>query len=173
MTVCLRRARPWLAAAILLGGFPMALGGCYPRINDIATDLDDPPRYLVAPPERPGYNAAKYRAAQEAGYPGLRNLAVPWPPPDAFARVLAVVRRRGWAIAAMDEPGRRVQAVAVTPLLRFRDDVVIEVRPPPPGAAADARAIIAMRSKSRLGRGDFGANARRIRAFFLDLLAGP
>lgn len=173
MTACPRGARLRIGAAILLLSLPITLGGCYPRINDITTDLDHPPRYLVAPPEQPGYDTARYRAAQEAGYPDLGNLAVPWPPPDAFARVLAVVRRRGWAIAALDEPGRRVQAVAVTPLLRFRDDVVIEVRPPPPGAAAETRAVVAMRSKSRLGRGDLGANARRIRAFFRDLTPAP
>jgi uncharacterized protein (DUF1499 family) len=58
-----------------------------------------------------------------------------------------------------------VQAVAVTRLLRFRDDVVVEVREDATGRAS----IVAMRSKSRLGTSDFGANAGRIREFFRDL----
>jgi uncharacterized protein (DUF1499 family) len=158
-----------LLPIVLLLSMPMAFGGCYVRTNDITTDLDHAPEFMKSPPERPTYNTAKYRALQEQHYPDIKNLAAAWPPDEAFARVLAVIRRREWAIAAIDEPKRRVQAVAVTPLLRFRDDIIIEVRPP----AGDAKSVIAMRSKSRVGRSDFGANARRIRAFFKDLLAGP
>ncbi len=151
----------------------MASGGCFPLLNDIATDLDNAPVFIQQPPEKPTYNAARNRPLQEANYPDLRNLAASWPPDDAFARVLAIVRRRSWAIAGLDERGRRVQAVSLTPVLRFRDDVVIEVRTAPPGSDADIHSIVAMRSKSRVGRRDFGANAKRIRAFFRDLRAAP
>jgi uncharacterized protein (DUF1499 family) len=167
-----RSLRQFLVIALLLS-LSMALGGCYVRINDITTDLDQAPVFFKAPPEVPTYHAAKYRAVQEANYPDIKNLAAAWAADDAFARVLTVIRRRGWTIAGIDERGRRVQAVAVTPFLRFRDDLIIEVRPPPPGAAAGTQSIVAMRSKSRLGRSDFGANAKRIRTFFRDLLAGP
>ncbi len=151
----------------------MAMGGCYGLINDITTDLDNPPLFFQQPPERPTYHAARYRAVQEEYYPDLRSLAAGWPLDDAFARVLAVVRRRGWTIAGIDEPHRRVQAVAITSVLRFRDDVVIEVRPPRAGDDPSMHSVIAMRSKSRVGRRDFGANAKRIRAFFQDLRAAP
>jgi hypothetical protein len=43
---------------------------------------------------------------------------------------------------------------------------VVEVRP-----RDDGGSTVAMRSKSRLGKGDLGANARRIRAFLADLRA--
>jgi uncharacterized protein (DUF1499 family) len=95
-----------------------------------------------------------------------------------FAAVEALVAGRGWAVAARAEGavGRdaqpwRLQAVATTALLRFKDDVVVEVRP-----RDDGGSTVAMRSKSRLGKGDLGANARRIRAFLADLrvrLEGP
>jgi len=173
MNHMLRRANPvrLLLAALLLT-LPMAFGGCYVLINDITTDLNQPPVFFKAPPEVPAYNAAKYRAVQEANYPDIQNLSAAWPVDEAFARVLAVIRRREWTIAGIDEPRHRVQSVSITPFLRFRDDVIIEVRSPAAGGTG-TQSIIAMRSKSRLGRSDFGANAKRIRAFFKDLLAGP
>jgi len=136
-----------------------------PLINDITTDVERPPLYWVRPPQRPAYDAVTFRAPTERAYGDLKNLALPVPPEAAYRRVLALVRARGWTLAAQDDAGRRVQAIAVTPLLRFRDDVVIEVR----GGARDGESAVAMRSKSRLGQGDLGANARRIRAFFADL----
>ena len=136
-----------------------------PLINDITTDFERPPVYWVKPPKRPTYNAAKYRQPAEQGYPDLKNLSLALPPDVVFARVVALVQSRGWGIAARDEEGFRIQAIAITPLLRFRDDVLVEVRP---GERAGT-STVAMRSKSRLGRGDFGANAKRIRAFLADL----
>jgi uncharacterized protein (DUF1499 family) len=158
--------------AALTALLPLALGGCVYVINDITTDLDRPPLYFVSPPEQPAYNAAKYRAIQEQAYPDLKNLTTPWPTDEAFARVLTVIRRREWTIVGMEEKSHRVQAVSVTALLRFRDDVIVEVRTPS-GSDPAVKSVIVMRSKSRLGRSDLGANAKRIRAFFHDLQAAP
>jgi uncharacterized protein (DUF1499 family) len=140
----------------------------FPRINDITSDRDRPPAFWVKPPTHHAYNALKYRALTEQAYGDLTNLELPVRPADAFARVLELVKERGWRVAAKDDLGRRVQAVAITSLLRFRDDVIVEVRPAPEGGGS----TVAMRSKSRLGRGDLGANAQRIREFFADLAAG-
>jgi uncharacterized protein (DUF1499 family) len=72
----------------------------------------------------------------------------------------------GWRIvAAVPEEGR-IEATATTPLLRFKDDVVIRVTSRGNGSRID------MRSKSRLGKSDLGANAKRIRAYFRALSAG-
>ncbi|HUJ73615.1 MAG TPA: DUF1499 domain-containing protein [bacterium] len=135
----------------------------YPRINDISTDFEQPPRFVQVPPRRPEYDAARLRAPTEQAYGELRNLALPIPPAQAWQRVVSLMRQRRWRIVAQDEASLRVQAVSITPVLRFRDDVVVEVRP------ADSGSVVAMRSKSRLGRGDLGANAARIRAFWQDL----
>jgi Protein of unknown function (DUF1499) len=144
----------------------------YPLINDTSTDRDDPPRYLLAPPRRPDYDAARLRGPTERAYPGLANLDSPRPAAEVAAAAQALLAERGWPLAA-GEPGNasagapwRLQAVAVTRWLRFHDDVLIEVRPRPDGGST-----VAMRSKSRLGRGDLGANARRIAAFLADLRA--
>ena len=168
-----RRRALWAAGGgllllllLLLLGVTMARR--YPRINDITTDVERPPVYWVQPPERGTYHAERFRAQTEAAYGDLKNLDLALPPDAAYARVLALVQARGWPIAARDDAGHRVQAVAVTLVLRFRDDVIVEVRPGP----SPARSAIAMRSKSRIGTGDFGANAKRIRAFFADLKNG-
>ena len=47
----------------------------------------------------------------------------------------------------------------MTAIFRFVDDIAIRVRPTASGTVVDVR------SKSRDGRGDLGANAERIRAF--------
>ncbi|NND69334.1 MAG: DUF1499 domain-containing protein [Halioglobus sp.] len=57
-----------------------------------------------------------------------------------------------WSLTVADE--HFVQAVAVTPLMRYRDDVQLWF---------DAEAqLIHVRSSSRLGYGDMGANRNRV-----------
>lgn len=47
----------------------------------------------------------------------------------------------GWEVTGADEAALTVTAVATTPLMRFKDDVVVRVRPAPkgPGAVVDVR----------------------------------
>jgi len=56
--------------------------------------------------------------------------------------------------------------VATSDLCRFHDDFAVRVRPDDGGAVVD------MRSKSRDGKGDLGANAERIRSFLVDIASG-
>ncbi|HKI98615.1 MAG TPA: DUF1499 domain-containing protein [bacterium] len=168
----------WLvagAALLLLGGIAIMVAR-YPVINDISTDRADAPRYLVVPPRNPAYDADRLRGPTERAYPDLTNLETPRPPAGVFAAVESLVQAMGWQVAARSEGGAggaggatalapwRLQAVAVTSLLRFKDDVLIEVRP-----RTDGGSTVAMRSKSRVGKGDLGANAKRIRAFLAAL----
>ena len=59
----------------------------------------------------------------------------------------------------------RLEATDTSAFFGFKDDVVVRVR------ASDAGSRIDVRSKSRVGLGDVGANARRVRAF-LKLMDG-
>ncbi|MBI2385383.1 MAG: DUF1499 domain-containing protein [Elusimicrobia bacterium] len=142
---------------------------CAPRINDITTTPDDPPSFRRAAllPENRGrdmtYPSANI-SRQRKAYPDLKPLGRVDPPESAYEAALAAARRMPrWNVIAADAAARVIEAVATTGLLRFKDDVVIEVRPNGSGSA------VHMRSKSRAGKSDFGTNAKRIRAFFEEL----
>lgn len=134
----------------------------HPPINDISTDLDDPPVFwdMPDPADHPGAQVAEL---QRQGYPDLAPLQVALPPQRAFEQALALVRERGWEVIAADEVDLRIEATASSRLYGFTDEIVIRVSETPDGARID------LRSRSRLGRIDRGVNAARIRAFLQDL----
>ncbi len=61
---------------------------------------------------------------------------------------------------ARDAAFGRIEAVDATFWFGFRDDVVVRIAAAPGGGSR-----VDVRSKSRVGRGDAGTNARRIRGF--------
>ena len=84
-------------------------------------------------------------------------------PSAAFARASAAADALGWETTNSDADGGILEASATTAIFQFVDDVVVRIRPGADGSAVDVR------SKSRDGGGDVGANAARIRAFFAEL----
>ncbi len=56
-----------------------------------------------------------------------------------------------------------IEAIARTPILGFRDDVVVRVRATSDGTRIDVR------SASRYGRHDLGTNAARVRSLIDDI----
>jgi len=139
--------------------------GQLPSINDITTDFVDPPQFIAVVPLRAGspasaaYGGDATAQAQRAGYPDIAPIMRKDSPAKAFAAALAVARDMGWTIVASDEQTGRIEATATTPWFGFHDDVVIRVSPTPDGSRVD------IRSHSRVGRGDLGANAKRVRDF--------
>lgn len=131
-----------------------------PAINDISTDLDDPPdfRELDAPPYQRNFTAAQRKA-----YPALSGAVLSLSPQEAFARARDAAIDLDWRIVAamesQDAGEGRLEAVATTPVFRFKDDVVVRLR------ATEAGTRVDVRSRSRIGRHDLGTNAKRIRAF--------
>jgi len=145
-----------------------------PAINDVTTDPLDPPRFeAIARLRSRESNPITYaglRAAelQRAAYPDIEPLLLNVTLQEAYDSALAVITRRKWRIvdARPPQPGRRdglIEAVARTPIMGFRDDVVVRVRPAQEGARVDVR------SASRYGRSDLGANASRVRALIEDI----
>jgi uncharacterized protein (DUF1499 family) len=145
-----------------------------PRINDITTDPIDPPRYEALARLRPrdanpvGYPGLYTAEQQRTAYPDVGPLTTNATAEAAYAAVLAVVNKRRWRVVAAAAPqaGRRegrIEAVARTPIMGFRDDVVVRVRAETDGARIDAR------SSSRYGESDFGANASRVRGLINDI----
>ncbi|MEW6120969.1 MAG: DUF1499 domain-containing protein [Pseudomonadota bacterium] len=134
----------------------------YPPINDISTDIEDPPVFwdMPTPTDYPGGEKA---ALQRAAYPDLAPLVLAVPPDRAFAEALALVERRGWEIVARVPEEGRIEATASSRLFGFKDEIVVRVTPNNDGAKVDVR------SRSRTGFIDRGVNARRIRAYLADL----
>jgi uncharacterized protein (DUF1499 family) len=94
-------------------------------------------------------------------YPEVRPLDLDLSPDEAYDLALATARRmRGWRIVQESPQEGSLNAEAKTPLLRFVDDVRVWIE-----ARSGGGCRVHMRSRSRVGQGDFGANASRIRAF--------
>ena len=158
-----------IALVVIVGVLVAAGAGRHaPRINDITTDTDAPPQFVHAGtlPENAGrdmaYPAESFADQQKAAYADLGPLTLAMPPDEAFKQVAAAARTMpDWAITREDAAAHALEGYDTSWLFHFKDDFVIEVRPAPNG-----QSIVQMRSKSRDGKGDVGANAARIRAFF-------
>jgi uncharacterized protein (DUF1499 family) len=147
-----------------------------PPITDVVTDPDDPPRFETIARLRPrdanpiAYPGRAEAEKQRAAYPDVEPLVVTSTPQQAYETALAVITKRRWFVvdSRAPQPGRRegrIEAVARTPIMGFRDDVSLRVRPEDDGARIDVR------SASRYVRHDFGGNASRIRSLLEDIEA--
>ena len=139
-----------------------------PDIHDISTDTDNPPRFVALVPLREGARntmdySADVAAQQKKGYPDIAPALLGVPPADALRRAERAARAMGWEIVAVSPEGLRIEAVATTLLFGFKDDIVIRV------TANDRGSRVDVRSLSRLGSGDLGVNAKRIRSFMKEL----
>jgi uncharacterized protein (DUF1499 family) len=137
-------------------------------IHDVTTDPDDPPSFVALREVRLACkNGADYSGVRGAvhpqRYPDITPLILTQAPAKIFRSALSTVEKLGWAVAAASETEGRIEATATTRILRFKDDVVIRIRKAGSGARLD------IRSASRVGRTDLGANAKRIRTFLLEL----
>ena len=136
-----------------------------PAIHDITTDTLQPPPFLAVLPLRAGaLNPAEYGgpdvvAKQRAAFPDLGPLLLSVPPDRAFERALTAARAMGWELVASDPAAGRIEATDTTFWFGFKDDIVVRVLPQPTGSRIDVRSL------SRVGGGDLGANAARIRAY--------
>ena len=159
-----------LGLAVPLASILPALGA--PPIHDITTDPDDPPQFDAVVPLRAGapnsleYGGPQLAAVQRATYPDLMPLAVDAPPGAVLNGARSVALELGWEIVAVDREQGLLEATATTFWFGFKDDVAVRVRPGEGGGA-----LVDVRSISRVGVGDLGANAARIRTFLTRLQA--
>ncbi|MBI1262694.1 MAG: DUF1499 domain-containing protein [Rhizobiales bacterium] len=141
-----------------------------PRIHDITTDLSNPPQFdAVVALRGPDTNSldrsapADLAEQQEAAYPDLAPLAIDQHPGKVFEAAEDVARKMGWDIVSVKPEAGVIEATAATRLMNFKDDIVIRVTETETGALVD------LRSASRVGESDLGANANRIRSFLHEL----
>lgn len=136
----------------------------YPSINDISTDIEDPPVFWDMP-NPTLYPSAETAALQRAAYPDLVPLNLSVAPDRAYALVKALTKDKGWEIIADEPKEGRIEAVERSLLYGFKDEIVIRI------ATSDGGARVDLRSRSRIGRIDRGVNAKRIRGFLSALKA--
>jgi len=142
-------------------------------IHDITTNVENPPKFVELVAVREAANApnpAAYNYEESAeltlsAYPDLKPIIIEQAQPAVFAKALETAELMGWEVVAFDQAEGRIEAVAVTSFVGFRDDVVIRAISLGDGTVVD------IRSKSRMGKGDMGANTKRIRAWRELLLA--
>ena len=151
-----------LFGAVAIGGSP---GAGLPSINDITTDLDDPPQFQGDPSGR-GRDMSypeDWKPLVREAYSDLQPHTVDAPPSRVFTQAIEAAEQLGWTVTRRDPQTFTLEASDTTDVFQFVDDVVIRVRPGAGGSILDVR------SKSRDGQGDVGANATRIRALLGEL----
>jgi hypothetical protein len=142
-----------------------------PALRDVTTDPIDPPRFEVLarlrPPNTSAYPGLATAELQKEAWPDIEPLIVSAGAKAAYDGAMTIIGKRKWRIvdARPPQPGRegRIEAIARTPIMGFRDDIVVRVR------GTDAGAKVDIRSASRFGSKDFGANAERILALLDDI----
>jgi uncharacterized protein (DUF1499 family) len=158
-----------LAIALVTLGIPLReyrTARRVPPINDITTRPESAPDFVAAGRGSENgaagvpYPGGDFAEAQREAYPDIRTLRFGQPSAEVFRAALAVARGMpGWEIVLADSSAGRIEATATTRWFRFQDDVVVRVEPAGSGSEVD------LRSRSRVGQSDVGANAARIREF--------
>jgi hypothetical protein len=167
----------FLINAVVLA-YPVYLGLQYrklPKIYDITTDPIDPPRFeaLARLRSGEGTNSAVYAGLysaeqQRLAYPDIETVELEVPPQRAYEVTLQLIGKRKWLV--IDErppqPPRRIgriEAVARTPIMGFREDVSIRITPDGEESRVD------IRSSSRYFESDLGSNAARVTKLIEDI----
>lgn len=141
-----------------------------PPLTDIETSPSDPLQFKVLSEQRPrdanpltppDPDEAKLQAE---AYPDIGPMYLERSAPVVYALVNEAIGRLGWTVVLNETPGEsgegRIEATDSTMIMGFTDDIVVRVK------GDDAHTLVDIRSTSRYGMHDFGANAERIQAFY-------
>ena len=105
---------------------------------------------------------------KEKLYPPINTLTVEKPKAEVLVEIKTLIEKRGWDIVTEEtDPNRETgvfEATHTSGWFGFKDDVAIHVLEGPGGSS-----IVDMRSVSRVGLSDLGANAKRVGNFMRDL----
>ncbi|MBU5614037.1 DUF1499 domain-containing protein [Geomonas azotofigens] len=154
-----------LVLALISFGIPLywkVQAQSYPRIHDISTDLNNPPRFVAISTERGAgvrYGGVEVATQQMKAYPEVKTVVLALPANEAYKTALLTARDLGWDIVAERPAEGTIEATDTTRWFGFKDDIVIRIVP------AGDRSLLDIRSVSRVGISDLGTNAKRVRAF--------
>jgi hypothetical protein len=143
-----------------------------PAIHDISTDLSNPPTLELAGQDRNAsdhsidYEGEVIANLQRTAYGDFESMASEKPPAEVIAAARRTAEEMDWRILGVREApggGITLEAVDSSFLFRYEDDIAVRALPSGDGSLIDVR------SASRVGLGDLGANAKRIREFLSEL----
>lgn len=170
------RRTAWIGIAVallyvgFLGSRPLAAGDA-PAIHDVTTDLASPPQFEVLALRADNLvgvgTLENWRRIHEQAYGDLGPVTIPRPVAAVTADAARLAEQAGWKVAKVDPARGHLEATASVSYIRFNDDVVLRIVPTQDGKGSR----VDMRSVSRVGVGDLGVNARRIREFLAALAA--
>lgn len=179
------RSRRWagmLVALVYVGwvGTFLISALTVPSIHDVSTDLADPPSFQTLQLRAdnldnvPGADDSamkgltpqqRWVTVHQKAYGDIRSVRINEPVPTVVAKAERLAKARGWDVAASLPEEGRLEATETSAFFRFKDDVVLRVRPTDTGEGS----VVDMRSVSRVGVSDLGMNAKRVRSFLADL----
>ena len=153
-------------SVLILAVMGLQLSGAgVPPIHNISTDVDDPPQFDAVVAIRGeqanslDYVAEQIAALQQEAYPWVKPLETKRNPADSFEHAVGVLRDMGLELVNEARLQGMIEATATTFWFGFKDDMVVRIRPSGAGSVIDVRSV------SRVGMSDLGANARRIGEF--------
>ena len=161
----------WVAY-LIPESFRPGVGVNYPPIHDISTNRIKPPQFFaIAPLRADAPNTLIYGGSNnmtpeqlieqtDEAYQDLVTQRYSESVNEIFEKALAAIDDLGWELVAANASDGRIEATDTTFWFRFKDDVVIKVEQQGPDTIVDARSV------SRVGTGDLGANAIRLRKLF-------
>lgn len=155
-----------------------------PFIHDVTTDTQDPPVFgevvmtergqvkgvntvIYSGKKAPVYNASKEKtgealvsALQTKAYPEIRTLILDDDVTAVFETAKTTAKAMGWTIKEQYAEDGWINATDKTFWYGFEDDISIRLR-----EANGGGTVVDVRSLSRVGGSDLGANAKRVAAF--------
>ena len=168
-----------LLMAIVLSLVPLGLmapniirAGAVPEIHDISTDTDNPPMFDAVVALREGaandliygtttLSPEQHAELQHEAYPQIQTKLSPLTVLAAVSRAESILAGQGLQIVSVNPEAGLVEATATTFWFGFKDDLVVRIGTSDNGSKVDVRSV------SRVGGSDLGANAARIERFLL------
>jgi len=136
-----------------------------PEIHNISTDTVDPPKFekVVSLRDESNnpleYNIAALAEVQSKAYPNVKTLITDLDVVAAHARAKSIIESMGLELVNSDPENGIIEATETTTIWGFKDDLVVRINEKEGMTAVDLRSV------SRIGRSDLGANAKRIERF--------
>jgi uncharacterized protein (DUF1499 family) len=155
-----------IIALVNIGYWYLEVQKGYPPIHDITTDTVNPPTFdQIVPLRANAPNPHEYifedgpAETQKSFYPDIAPIKTTLSYDEAYYKALETAKDMPWTLVNESKENGKIEAYEKLAWYGFIDDVVIRVDTTETGSRID------IRSKSRIGRGDLGVNAKRIRAY--------